>query len=110
MRTFLSFFQKTSRFLAYIIQNYTVSRSSRLAAVLSLAAFLSVVATFMVLTGAEAFADKSTRVLPFVYLDLILMLFLAAIIAKRLVELWVERRRGLAGSKLHVQIVGLFSL
>ena len=37
------------------------------------------------------------------------MLLLAVIIAKRLVELWVERRRGLAGSKLHIQIVGLFS-
>lgn len=81
----------------------------RLAAGLSIAAFFSVVATFMVLAGGKPFTDKSARVLPFIYLDLALMLLLAVIIAKRLVELWVERRRGLAGSKLHIQIVGLFS-
>jgi two-component system nitrogen regulation sensor histidine kinase NtrY len=103
-----SFFPKISLSLMRFAHDYTLSR--RLAVGLSIAAFLSVIATFVVLTGEKPFTDKSTRVLPFVYLDLILMLLLAVIIAKRLVELWLERRRGLAGSKLHVQIVGLFSV
>lgn len=102
-----SFFHKLSLFFIRFAQDYTLSR--RLAAGVSIAAFLSVVATFIVLAGGKPFTDKSARVLPFIYLDLTLMLLLAVIIAKRLVELWVERRRGLAGSKLHVQIVGLFS-
>ena len=101
-------FQRISLSFVRFAQDYTLSR--RLAAGLSLAAFLSVVATFAIITGAKPFTDKAARVLPFIYLDLTLMLLLAVIIAKRLVELWVERRRGLAGSKLHVQIVGLFSL
>ncbi|MBM3468147.1 MAG: PAS domain-containing sensor histidine kinase [Alphaproteobacteria bacterium] len=108
MPTPTPFVQKISLAFVRFAQDYTLSR--RLAAGLSIAAFLSVVATFIVLTGAKPFTDKSTQVLPFIYLDLTLMLLLAVIIAKRLVELWVERRRGLAGSKLHVQIVGLFSL
>jgi two-component system, NtrC family, nitrogen regulation sensor histidine kinase NtrY len=102
-----SLFHKISLFFIRFSQDYTLSR--RLAAGVSIAAFLSVVATFIVLAGGKPFTDKSTRVLPFIYLDLTLMLLLAVIITKRLVELWVERRRGLAGSKLHVQIVGLFS-
>lgn len=53
--------------------------------------------------------DKTRLVLPFVYLDLTLLLLLAVVIAKRLVELWLERRRGLTGAKLHVHIVALFS-
>lgn len=100
-------FQRISLSFVRFAQDYTLSR--RLAAGLSIAAFFSVVATFMVLAGGKPFTDKSARVLPFIYLDLALMLLLAVIIAKRLVELWVERRRGLAGSKLHIQIVGLFS-
>jgi two-component system nitrogen regulation sensor histidine kinase NtrY len=103
-----SYFQKLSLSFIRFAQDYTLSR--RLAAGLSIASLLSVIATFLVLTGGKPFADKSAQVLPFIYLDLTLMLLLAVIIAKRLVELWVERRRGLAGSKLHVQIVGLFSV
>lgn len=105
--TSASFFHKISLLCVRFVQDYTLSR--RLTAGISLAALLSVIATFVVLADAHPFTDKSTRVLPLVYLDLTLMLLLAVIIAKRLVELWVERRRGLAGSKLHVQIVGLFS-
>lgn len=108
MSTPISFFQKIVFSFIRFTQDYTISR--RLTAGLSLAAFLSVITTFVILAGAQTFADKSARVLPFIYLDLVLMLLLVVILAKRLVELWVERRRGLAGSKLHVQIVGLFSL
>lgn len=108
MTTPSPFFQRISLSFVRFAQDYTLSR--RLVAGLSIAAFLSVVATFLVLAGGKSFTDKSARVLPFIYLDLTLMLLLAVIIAKRLVELWVERRRGLAGSKLHVQIVGLFSV
>jgi two-component system nitrogen regulation sensor histidine kinase NtrY len=43
-------------------------------------------------------------------LNLVLVLALAVVIAKRLVEVWVERRRGLAGSRLHVRLVVLFAV
>jgi len=40
----------------------------------------------------------------------VLLLALAALVAKRLLDVWVERRRGLAGSRLQIRLVGLFSL
>ena len=39
-----------------------------------------------------------------------LLLALVALILRRLVILWVARRRGMAGSRLHVRLVALFSL
>ena len=38
------------------------------------------------------------------------MLALGVLVARRLVEVWAERRRGLAGSRLHVRLVLLFGL
>src|SRR5258708_12536954 len=46
----------------------------------------------------------------FLLLNLILVLPLCAIVAWRLVQVWAERRRGLAGSRLHVRLAVLFSL
>ncbi len=77
---------------------------------MSLAALLSGIATYWAITQSTTLTDKTHTVLPFIYLDLTLLLLLAVIIAKRLVELWLERRRGLMGAKLHVHIVALFSL
>lgn len=71
---------------------------------------LSGIATYWAITHNTTLADKTHTVLPFIYLDLTLLLLLAVVIAKRLVELWIERRRGLTGAKLHVHIVALFSL
>jgi nitrogen fixation/metabolism regulation signal transduction histidine kinase len=81
----------------------------RLGFMLSVAAMVSGIATYLLLTGRGGFGDKSTRVLPLIYLDLTLMLLLSVIIAKRLIELWTERKKGAAGSKLHVQIAVLFA-
>ena len=39
-----------------------------------------------------------------------LLLLLGAVVAVRLVRLWLERRRGSAGSQLHSRLVALFSL
>ncbi len=77
---------------------------------LSIAAILSGITTYVVLTGTDPFSNKSHHVLPLIYFDLTLMLLLAVIIAKRLVELWGQRRQKLVGSKLHVQIVLLFAV
>lgn len=100
-------FQRFSLYLVGQLHNDLLLR--RLGLFLSVAAILSGIATYVVLTGSTPYADKSRHVLPLIYLDLTLMLLLAVIIAKRVVELWMERRRGLAGSKLHVQIAVLFA-
>ncbi len=42
--------------------------------------------------------------------NLVLLLVLGAALAVRLTRVWVERRRGSAGSRLHVRLVLLFSV
>jgi len=61
-----------------------------------------------VLSG-EQFAPDPRTVLLLLNLDLVLLLLLGAVVARRIVQLWAERRRGSAGSKLHVRLVVLFS-
>jgi two-component system nitrogen regulation sensor histidine kinase NtrY len=84
--------------------------SQKLPFTLSLAALLSGAVTYWALTQSAALSDKTRLVLPFIYLDIILLLLLAIVIAKRLVQLWLGRRRKSAGSKLHIHIVTLFSV
>src|ERR1700688_3463629 len=82
----------------------------KIAIALAVAALASGVATYLALTGAPPFGPRPGVVLSLLYLDLVLLLLLATLVAKRLVEVWAERRRGLAGSRLQIRLVGLFSL
>src|SRR5215831_12562794 len=82
----------------------------KLAIALAIPALASGVATYLALTGAPPFGPHPNAVLSLLNLDLILLLALGAVIAKRLVEVWAERRRGLAGSRLQIRLVMLFSL
>ncbi len=82
----------------------------KIAIALAAAALASGIATYLALTGVPPFGPRPGAVLILLNLDLVLLLALAALVAKRLVEVWVERRRGLAGSRLQVRLVGLFSL
>src|SRR5215212_695997 len=82
----------------------------KMAIALAVAALGSGIATYLALTGAPPFGPGPGPVLILLNLDLILLLALASLVAKRLVEVWLERRRGLAGSRLQVRLVGLFSL
>ena len=91
----------------------TISRSYNLASklpyVLSVLAIVCGFMTYWALTRDNPLGEKSRFVIFFIYLDLTILLLLAVVIARRLVELWAEHRRGLRGSKLHVHIVALFA-
>jgi two-component system nitrogen regulation sensor histidine kinase NtrY len=82
----------------------------KLAIALVIAALAAGVATYLALTGAPPFGAKPGAVLSLLNLDLVLLLALAALIAKRLLQVWAERRRGLAGSRLQIRLVVLFGL
>ena len=82
----------------------------KIAIALAAAALASGIATYLALTGAPPFGPHPVVVLSLLNLDLVLLLALAAVVTKRLVEMWAERRRGLAGSRLQVRLVVLFSL
>jgi two-component system nitrogen regulation sensor histidine kinase NtrY len=74
------------------------------------AAILSGIVTVGMWTGATGFGPNPQIVVVLLYLDSILLLLLSAVVAIKLVRVWAERRRGRAGSGLHVRIVVLFSL
>ena len=75
-----------------------------------LAAVVSGVVTVVAWTGSAEFGPDPETVIVLLYLDTVLLLLLGAIVVRQLVRVWAERRRGLAGSGLHVRIVILFSL
>ncbi|WP_431285408.1 ATP-binding protein [Humitalea sp. 24SJ18S-53] len=75
-------------------------------AVLALAAGL---VTFVVLSGGSPLGPTSTgQVVAMVFANVALLLMLAVSLAARLVRVWSDRRRGGAGSRLHVRLVLLF--
>ncbi len=68
---------------------------------------LAGVLTYLVITGAEG---PDPRTLVWLLLaNLVLLLALATVIAREIVRLWLQRRRGEAGARLHVQLVVLFA-
>jgi two-component system, NtrC family, nitrogen regulation sensor histidine kinase NtrY len=80
----------------------------KLAYALAVAAVISGVATFATMTGRTSTDIKI--VLNLIYVDGILLLLLALVVARRITTVWQERRRGQAGAGLHVRLVMLFSL
>jgi two-component system, NtrC family, nitrogen regulation sensor histidine kinase NtrY len=78
---------------------------------LAAAALASLLASYMALNGLPPFGERRPDMDQlFLLLDLMLVLPVCAIVAWRVVQVWTERRRGLAGSKIHVRLVVLFSL
>ncbi len=78
---------------------------------LAVAAVASGAATYFALGRrgiAENVGDQMVAIL--LLLNLILLISLAALVARRVVSVWLARREGSAGSKLHLRMVGLFVL
>ena len=87
-----------------------VGLGRKLAIVLTIAALASALATYAALSGWGPFRTDLKTMLILLNLDLVLFLILAAIVARGLVRVWMERRRGAVGSRLHTRLVVLFSL
>ncbi|MEC7028190.1 MAG: two-component sensor histidine kinase, partial [Pseudomonadota bacterium] len=83
---------------------------NRLVILLIIAGIASGFATYAALTETPPFGDDPNTVIWLLNLDLIILLALVTIIARRVVGLWSGRRRGIAGSRLHVRLVFIFSL
>jgi two-component system nitrogen regulation sensor histidine kinase NtrY len=95
------------------------SRSRRIADILlgrlatlalaSAAAALGV-GSFVIMSSGAPLAIRPNLVTALVVSNLSVLLLLFASLAGRLTRVWVERRRGSAGSRLHVRLVLLFSV
>jgi len=77
---------------------------------LVIALIMSGVVTYGALTETPPFGNDPKTVIWLLNLDLVLLLILVGVIAKRLLGVWSGRKRGLAGSHLHVRLVYIFSV
>jgi two-component system nitrogen regulation sensor histidine kinase NtrY len=68
------------------------------------------IGSFVVMSSGAPLAIRPNLVTALVISNLSVLLLLAASLAGRLTRVWVERRRGSAGSRLHVRLVLLFSV
>lgn len=81
----------------------------KLAVLLGVGALISGAATWAVLAGFwEPAGDGSQSVFILLNIDLVFLLVLAVLVIRSVVGLWMARRTGGAGSRLHLRLVGLF--
>jgi len=83
---------------------------NRLALLLIVCGLISGFATYAALTATPPFGDDPHTVIWLLNADLIILMLLITLVAKRIVGLWSGRKRGIAGSRLHVRLVFIFSL
>ncbi len=86
-----------------------VKLSRNLGYVLGAAAVASGIATVAAMTSTQKGSADLQTVVALLYLDVVLLLLLAAVVARKLITVWVERRRGRGGAGLHVRFAVLFS-
>src|SRR4051812_33976597 len=73
-------------------------------------ALLSALLTFVVLTGLTRIQPTREVVISFMLINAAIILLLVGIIVREVWKVLQARRRGRAAARLHVQIVGLFSV
>jgi len=83
---------------------------TKLSVVLLIASVLSGFATYAALQEIPPFGDDPTTVIWLLNLDLALLLTLGILLARRIANIWSGRRRNIAGSKLHVRLIVIFSI
>lgn len=86
-------------------------RVNRIATALILAIAVSLVTTFMIVTNRETgVAAEAHTVLWLLILNLALFGALALAFLYRLIDVWIRRRRGVAGSRLYMRLIVFFSV
>ena len=80
-----------------------------LTVILLVAAIVAGIATYGALSAAPPLGENPDLILRLLNINLVILLALSALVARRLVILWVRRRRGAAGSRLQVRLAGLFA-
>ncbi|UCH73013.1 MAG: PAS domain-containing sensor histidine kinase [Rhodospirillales bacterium] len=77
---------------------------------LPLAALVAGIATYVALSDTDPLGSEPEDILYLLYVDFVLLLALAIVVIRRIVKLWLARRRGSAGSRLHSRLSFLFGL
>ena len=74
------------------------------------AAIISGFSTYGALTQTPPFGNSPDTVIWLLNIDLVILLLLVSLIARRIVCVWSSKKRGIAGSHLHVRLVYIFSI
>lgn len=82
----------------------------KLSIALTIAALVCAFATYATITGSSPLGADTGTILILLQIDLVVFLLLGLVVARSLVGLWMERRRGQVGARLHTRLVVLFSL
>ncbi len=78
--------------------------------VLAAVALVLAIGTFVLLSGGAPITLRPNAVFVAILASAGVLLLLCAVVAGRLTRVWVERRRGSAGSRLHVRLVLMFGV
>jgi two-component system, NtrC family, nitrogen regulation sensor histidine kinase NtrY len=89
---------------------FWVARTSWPSYVLLGSSFLAVVATYLILTSSTPIEPTREVRAYLIILDALLLLALGSLVIGRLVRMWIARRSGSAGARLHGRLVTIFSL
>ncbi|MCB1592554.1 MAG: PAS domain-containing sensor histidine kinase [Alphaproteobacteria bacterium] len=83
---------------------------TKAALLLVIAAIASSIATYAALTDTPPLGNNPRTVIWLLNIDLVFLVLLVGLIARRLVAIWSNRRKKIAGSHLHLRLVYIFSL
>ncbi len=83
---------------------------TKLAVLLVIASVISCFLTYAAMTESYPIGDNPDLVIWLLNADLIFLILLVSLIARRIVSVWSGRKRGIAGSRLHIRFVYVFSI
>ncbi len=83
---------------------------TKVGVLLVIASIVSGFLTYAALTKSPPLGDNPDLVIWLLNIDLIILLLLVSLIARRIVSVWSGRKKGIAASHLHVRLVYIFSL
>tara|TARA_R110001592_G_scaffold16881_4_gene71436 strand:- start:1279 stop:3570 length:2292 start_codon:yes stop_codon:yes gene_type:complete len=66
--------------------------------------------TYAALSETPPFGDDPDLVIWLLNIDLIILLLLVSLIARRIITVWSNKKKGVAGSHLHIRLVYTFSI
>lgn len=84
--------------------------ANRMVSVLIALGAISGFLTYGALANVPPFGNSSSALVVMLNIDLIILLSLVVLVCRRLIALYVRRKKGLAGSNLHIRLVFIFSL
>lgn len=96
--------------MLWVRRRLTSSWDSRLASFLTVLAVVFGVATYFALKSAPPFGNSADSVIWLLNGDLIIILILGVLIARRVTVLLTVWRKGIPGARLHIRLVYIFGL